>query len=388
MLVLIVLLGLPYAWAPVYRFPNPAPFAGSHVYNPYAELHGTWRRANLHAHGTEWGGLTNGQQPSEDVARTYRDLGYDIAGISNYQSIAAHDGVDTLPLYEHGYNISKRHQLAIGARHVEWFDFPLWQALSHEQFIINRVRETADLVGLTHPVSRDAYTDDNLHYLTGYHLIEVVNGPFAADEPWDAALSSGRLVWAMANDDTHDTDDPRRTAMAWNMIDATSTSAPDVVSALRAGRSYAVGRKDEGPADEAPPDVDTRVTAVAFENGTLSVSTEGAPADIEFIGQQGQRRNKVHRVVGASYKIQPADTYVRTVIHTPRTTIFLNPVVRYDGTSLPSPVASVDDVMTWTARGAETVALVVAAIVLWPRRRVAAPQASSPRLAETDRETA
>jgi hypothetical protein len=374
---------LPYAWAPVYRFPDPAPFTGSQFYNPYAGLTGTWRRANLHAHGTEWGGLTNGQQPSEDVARTYRALGYDIAGISNYQSIAAHDGVNTLPLYEHGYNISKRHQLAIGAHRVEWFDFPLWQALSHEQFIIDRVRGTTDLVGLTHPVSRDAYTEGNLHYLTGYQLIEVVNGPFAAQEPWDAALSSGHLVWAMANDDTHDTGDPKRTGMAWNMIDAPSTSAADIVSALAAGRSYAVGRKDE-----APPNLDARVTDVAFENGTLLVSTEGAPSDIEFIGQQGQRRHKAHRVLGASYKVQPSDTYVRTVIHTPRTTLFLNPVVRYDGARLPSPVATVDGVMTWTARGVEAMALVVATMALWPRRRAATSRTSPAPIGDTDRETA
>ncbi len=125
LLVLVVLIGLPYACSPVYRFPEPAPFAGTQFYNPYAGLRGAWKRVNLHAHGTAWGGLTNGQQASEDVVRTYRALGYDLAGVSNYHAIAAHDGVDTLPLYEHGYNISKRHQLAIGARRVEWLDFPL-----------------------------------------------------------------------------------------------------------------------------------------------------------------------------------------------------------------------------------------------------------------------
>ena len=40
----------PYAWAPVYRFPEPAPFTGSQLWNPCATLSGRWERAT-HAHG-------------------------------------------------------------------------------------------------------------------------------------------------------------------------------------------------------------------------------------------------------------------------------------------------------------------------------------------------
>lgn len=221
---LLATLALPYACSPVYRFSEPRPFAGSHLHNPYAKLQGRWQRANLHAHGTAWGGLTNGKQPSEDVVRTYRALGYDVAGISNYHQIAAIAGVDTLPIYEHGYNIHKRHQLAIGARRVVWFDLPLWQSLSHEQFVIDRVREAADLVAIVHPHTRGAYSVDDLRWLTRYDLLEIVNGPFRSESSWDVALSSGHVVWAIANDDTHDTADVRRTAAGWTMIDAPSAS--------------------------------------------------------------------------------------------------------------------------------------------------------------------
>ena len=68
----------------------------------------------------------------------------------------------TIPAYEHGYNIGKHHQLAIGARKVDWVDFPIWQSRSHLQFIINRVAATADLVAIVHPESRNAYDDDDL----------------------------------------------------------------------------------------------------------------------------------------------------------------------------------------------------------------------------------
>src|SRR5688572_7838581 len=142
--VRVVLVGLalavvlPYARGPVYRFPAPVPFAGATLLNPYAAPGATWQRANLHAHGRAWSGLTNGRRQSdEEIVRAYRSFGYSVAGVSDYHHIAAFDGVATLPIYEHGYNIGKRHQLAIGAREVSWFDFPLGQTRSHQQFVID-----------------------------------------------------------------------------------------------------------------------------------------------------------------------------------------------------------------------------------------------------------
>ncbi len=223
----------------------------------------------------------------------------------------------------------------------------------------------------------------DLRRLTGYQLIEVVNGPFENYDAWDTALSSGRAVWAMANDDTHDTDDPTRTGMAWNMIDAASTSSADIVAALRAGRAYAVGRKDDAPAE-----IDLRILGVEFAGDTLHVTTEGALSEMEFIGQQGTARRRVKDVLSASYTFEDRDTYVRTVIHTPRATVYLNPVFRYDGRALPAPAATVDVPWTWTLRVGSIAGLAVAVAFLGPRRR-REPRPVSPRVVtNTDRETA
>src|SRR4051794_29280194 len=92
----LVIAALPYAWGPVYRFPDPPPFSGVHLWNPYKSLTGTWHRANLHAHGIAWGGFTSGEQQDQAVVDRYRSLGYDVAGISDYQRIAALHGVQTL----------------------------------------------------------------------------------------------------------------------------------------------------------------------------------------------------------------------------------------------------------------------------------------------------
>lgn len=362
-LAFVLLVGLPYAVIPVYRFPRPAPFSGSAFFNPYAHLTGTWQRANLHTHGRAWIGLTSGRHSNEEVIRRYRDLGYTVAGISNYQDIAAQHGVPTLPLYEHGYNLGKHHQLAIGAHRVEWLDLPIWQSRSDKQFLIDRVAATTDLVAIVHPASRNAYSPEDLKALTGYQLLEIVNGKFPHDEPWDAALSAGRPVWALGNDDNHDLEDDDRLAVAWTMIDAATPSTEDIVQALGAGRSYAVLRTGEGSTD-----ADIALAALTFSNGTLRLSISGAPATISFIGQNGDVRKTVKETSSAEYTFNPADTYVRAVARTPRTTIYLNPVVRYDGVALPAATAVVDPLQTWLLRGL-ALSAVIAATALYRRRR-------------------
>jgi hypothetical protein len=362
---LAILIALLYGCAPLYRFPDPVPFAGSAFLNPYSGLSGTWQRANLHAHSRQWGGLTNGNQSADEVVRTYRAMGYSVAGVSDYHSIAALDGVPTIPLYEHGYNIMKRHQLAIGARRVDWFDFPFWQSLSNRQHVIHRVGRTADLVALNHPPSRDGYSPDDLRRLSGYQLLEIVNGPHRSEDSWDAALSSGHAVWALANDDTHDLADPDRTGIAWNMIDAASPSTRDVVDALRAGRTYAVSRTSETISG-----VQTVLAGFEFNDGTLVVTCAGEPSTFNFVGQDGVIRKSVKDVMSASYTFTGDDTYIRTVIESPRALLYLNPVLRYDGIRFPAPSASVNLAGSWLQRGLLLIAA-VALVVMYRRRRAA-----------------
>ena len=382
-LILALAVSLPYLRGPLYHFPAQTSFAGPKFLNPYGGLLDTWQRANLHAHGRAWNGLTNGRQSNEQIVRAYTSLGYSVAGVSNYQRIATLGNGPTLQLYEHGYNLGKRHQLAIGAREVAWFDFPLWQSLSHKQFVIDRVAETAELVAIAHPSSREAYTVDDLRHLTGYQLIEVVNGPFRYERPWDAALSAGRAVWALGNDDTHDLTDPARTAMAWTMINAPSPSVGDIIDALRAGRAYTVSRTNDTASA-----IETVVGNVTFSNGTLAVSCVGEPSKFVFVGQDGVVRKTVKDAMSAAYTFGAEDTYIRTVIQSPRTAMFLNPVLRYDGLRPPVPVATVDAARTWLLRG--TFALAGAALFLIYRDRRPPVHDSTPQavLTPADRKTA
>jgi len=380
----VLLVALPYAWSPIYDFPDPEAFRGDQLWNPYAELHGTWQRANLHAHSRTWMGLTNGRQPGRQIVERYRALGYSVPGVSDYQRIASFHGIATLPVYEHGFNITKQHQLAIGARAVEWLDFPLWQSIGHQQLIISRVKRKADLVALAHPGARGAYTADELGRLSGYDLLEVVNGPFVDEETWDGALSRGRAVWALANDDTHDLTDPRRTAVAWTMIDAPSAATADVVDGLRAGRSYAVART--GALDSVNV---TSFDALSVDGDVIRASVWGAPSTFVFIGQNGVVRETVKDAMVASYAFTAADTYVRTVVRSPQATFYLNPVIRYDGGQIPAPVVRVNVAGSWTLRGAALALMgCAAALAVGRRRRVVRRHEAPAVLADAKRKTA
>jgi hypothetical protein len=370
LLILILFVALPYARSPIYRFPPPAVFTGNQLYNPYAGLRGEWRRANFHAHGQAWIGLTSGAQTDEEVVAAYRHAGYDVPGLSNYHRISMPSSASAIPIYEHGYNLGKRHQLAIGARRVEWFDFPFVQFTSQRQLILDLLTNSADLVAIAHPSIRTAYTPEDLTYLTGYQLIEVVNGPFADDAPWDTALSSGHAVWGLADDDTHDVDDPRRFAIGWNMVNAASASRGDIVEALRGGHFYAVNRLDDNPTAAL-----TTVTSVEVTDDTLTITCAGATPEFEFFGQDGYIRQTTRHTLTASYTFDPTDTYIRAIIWAPRYAIYLNPILRWDGAHLPMPVAAINQPATWLLR-LTVLGVAAAAALLW--RGPAAASAAMP----------
>jgi hypothetical protein len=174
-------------------------------------------------------------------------------------------------------------------------------------------------------------------------------------------LSSGHPVWALANDDIHDLANVRRLAIAWNMIDAPSAHESDIIAALRAGRSYAISLVGKT--------ADAALAAVRVHDSTLTVSSSGVPATYVFIGQDGAVLQTSDQVMQATYPIKPDDTYIRTVIRTPNMVMYLNPVLRYDGASLPAPVAVVNEPLTWASHLFVVLLCLTVPPLLWRRRR-------------------
>jgi hypothetical protein len=125
----------------------------------------------------------------------------------------------------------------------------------------------------------------------------------------------------------------------------------------------------------------TTLDQVEVSEGTITVMLRGAPSNVTFVGQDGIPRKTVLNTRAASYTMTGADTYVRAVVITPQTVLYLNPVIRWDGARLPLPAASVDLAWTWIQRGGSVVGAVLLVMARVRSRQRATSIAVRPALA-------
>jgi hypothetical protein len=246
-----------------------------------------------------------------------------------------------MPVYEHGINCTKNHQLVIGPHRVEWKDFPFGQNTNHKQNILKHLKKDNPFVVLAHPRWNNAYTPSDLEKLTDYDAIEVLNHFKLSDQQWDQALSAGRAVWGLGGDDAHQVGKGKN-GLCWTMINAKSTTKEDILEALHHGCMYAVrGRYGFN---------DNSLRKVEIIDNRLIVQCERPALEIRFIGQGGKVQKIVVNSEHAEIDLKPEDTYIRTEICCDRSEIFLNPVIRYEKGALPKYSAMVDMTKTWILR--------------------------------------
>ena len=346
-----------YLTCPVYRFPESRPFAGDQIYNPYNTLDTShWRKANFQVQSYAWAGLTDGRKNTNQVIDSvYRFLGYDIIATSDYQRINrwGSEKESFIPVYEHGYGLFKNHQVLIGARQVTWADFPLYQNTHHKQHILHKLRKNNELVYIAHPGLRGGYEPEDMKYLTGYNGLEVLNYAIVSEAHWDTALSAGRYVTILGNDDSHDVSNPLEVGHRCTFIQSASLHGDSIVKALKQGKAYGadIFREPDFSLEEIAErsgDI-ARLTSVRVSRDTMIVKVDREARLFRFVGQGGAVRQRTENADSAVYVFRPEDTYIRTEILFPdRNLFYLNPLVRCDG-GIPSnpPMAEVDRARSW-----------------------------------------
>ena len=329
----------------VYRFPEPVPFSGPRVYNPYENADfspGGWKKANFHGHSRSWLGLTAGRGISPEAYRQgYLRLGYDIFQISDYMAIRpagdpSHPSHPYVPCYEHGYGLTKSHQLCIGASRVDWLEFPLFQTLHHKQTVLDRLRRSSDLVAIAHPLFGGGYRAEDFRYLDGYDLVEILNDQYFSGPAWDSALSSGHAKFLVAGDDLHELGRMFEIGVCSTFVNARRADRAGIVAALRSGNAYGVDLPaipgDDLDLKAARLRDLPRLAGFALSGDTLRVVLSGAAARFRFVGQGGRELKAAPGGLEASYTMGPDDTYVRTeILFGGGAKIYLNPVFRYSG---------------------------------------------------------
>jgi hypothetical protein len=325
------------------------------IYNPYIDMNPSqWKKANFQIQSRVWWGITNGRKnSSENIYAKYQMLGYNVIGISDYMKINKYgEGKQGyVPVYEHGYNIRKTHQVCIGTKKVFWKDFPLLQNLNNKQYIIDRLRNDNALIFLAHPLFGHGYSTEDMKYLTNYDGIEVLNNQRVSIRHWDAALSAGHYVTIIGDDDGHDLTITDEVGSKCTFINAVTANSDDILAALKNGNAfgadihYVSGESFEIKADRHK---NLPVLSQVKMIGDTLVVTADKLAYFRFIGQEGQIRKTESKSFSASYTLLPEDTYIRTEVSFPDGTIYyLNPVARYnDRIPTDQPKAVIDKTKT------------------------------------------
>jgi hypothetical protein len=374
----VILIINQYLFCPQYNFPVPRPFSGALIYNPYSGNNFShWHKCNFHTHVRAWSGLTNGKGDAADAWNIYDSLGYDVHCISNYQNINQYnsDHTNYIPAYEHGFGILKNHQGVVGASQISWSNYFLPQTLANKQHILSELRkDDSAVVIINHPELRYAYTPADMQFLSGYDCLEVF--PTCSMQEWDAALSAGKPVFIVANDDAHDVTDPTQVGRNCTWINVAEVNQNNILHALKTGNTYGmvVGRIPTETMDQKIAKVRAglpMVTGVQVMNDSLRVSLNRHAAAFQFIGQNGKVLSTVEEDSVASYHLESSDTYVRTrIFFSDATEINLNPVLRYNGTLPANTIPLIDENKTFYMR--VTGAIILLLVIFLPlmlRRR-------------------
>jgi hypothetical protein len=143
---------------------------------------------------------------------------------------------------------------------------------------------------------------------------------------WDTALSNGKRAFIVGDDDEHNIFSKNSVARMCTCINVASIDQKTVLNALKKGKSYGVML---GNQEQRPP----VLKSLKIRGDTMLVEMSATADQISFVGQNGKLLAKNNNTSCAAYVIKPEDRYVRTVVNYPSgTSIFLNPVFRYDET--------------------------------------------------------
>lgn len=316
-----------------YRFSASKPFSGHLIYNPYAVLPGVWGKANFHAHARAYGGLTNGKQVGAAVVDAYLDAGYRIAGISDYFRVNPdihHNQNIAVPVFEHGLNPIKAHQIVIGADEPVFEDIFLFQNDHSRQFVLKRLSRLNAFVCIAHPRNRNGFPASSLSRLSDFDAVEIFSGPHAAIAHWDSALSAGRAVWAMANDDIHDVNEARF-GRSFNLLPNQVNSSSQVLDVLRKGEYAAVQRhKGYSGGDSIPP----MPVYVTVSDSTVEMGFDRPFRECRVIGKGGIKRFIYRNGQEVCFRFSPSDTYLRVEVDAPGITAYFNPFFRSEEESV------------------------------------------------------
>ncbi|WP_078856961.1 CehA/McbA family metallohydrolase [Streptomyces sp. NBRC 109706] len=210
-----------------------------------------WYRGDCHVHSTH----SDGTLTPERIAADARALGLDFLATTEHNTAAAHApwgrlaADDLLVILGEEVTTDDGHWLALGLPPGRLID---WRHGAGDGTLARRRREVTDAGGLTvaaHPHA--PYPTGTLrHPYPGFDVVEVWNGLWSSDRPWNADNEAALADWAralaedvprgrwrpaMGNSDAHL---PDQLGVPHTVVCAEELTAEAILAGLREGRSW------------------------------------------------------------------------------------------------------------------------------------------------------
>lgn len=223
---------------------------------------GRWYKGNTHSHTLN----SDGDSAPDEVARWYREHGYQFLVLSDHNIVTSPDGLNAVLgareqfLLIQGEEVTDR--FADKPIHVNGLDVSGHVDPQHGSSVLDVVQRNVDAIRkangvphINHPNFGWAITADELKAVRNDRLLEIYNGHHQVnnfggggvpgmEEVWDRILSSGRLIYGMAVDDAHVFKQPGNPNVpgpgrGWVYVRAAQLAARPIVEALERGDFYA-----------------------------------------------------------------------------------------------------------------------------------------------------
>jgi hypothetical protein len=282
-----------------------------------------WYKGNTHTHTTN----SDGNELPRRVVRWYLDHNYNFLVISDHSSLTDIKYLDTdknddfilLPGEEITDRAEKKpvHLVAMGiTKQVqEQHGETILQTL---QSNIDAINAAGGIAQINHPNWKYAFDDRVLSQVKNCSLVEIYNiakecnnyaagGVPSVENIWDKVLTSGKLLYGVISDDTHDylgefSADKSPPGRGWIMVRAKELTPDAIIASLKSGDFYAtigVTLKDITITDkdytvEIEPWGDAKYTTQFIgKNAQILKEDYNTKATYTFTGDEGYVRAKV-----------------------------------------------------------------------------------------------
>ena len=286
---------------------------------------GYWFKGNAHTHSLR----SDGDSTPEQVAQWYRDRDYDFLVLTDHGQLSPAAALNASYGADHQFLVIQGEEVTDDFQgrpvHVNALGVSKSVEPQHGSSVLDTLQRDVDAIRraggvplIAHPNYVSPIGADTLRQVERSGLVEVFNqhprtnsagskGVPGMEEVWDRILTSGRVMYGLADDDAHTfkaSSDPMaaRPGRGWVFVHAEHLTAPSILNALERGDFYA--------------STGVELTDYEATETGITVDIQEQPARtyrVQFIGPNGRVLREVTSPC-ASYTFSRDDVYVRVRI--------------------------------------------------------------------------